>query len=238
MSDDDLLHGRLRTDQNRRIRMEEAQRRAADPNFVLTEFAQDEQQLEQQRQKILEQNKQQFEAARKLDPTVRESDFNKLLATRLNGQSRPLTLDDLKAFERHIKQHAQTYQGGIRLTEVINHSLDADIQRANEQIKHAHLWRFQGDELNYVTNASANSVDKRHFVNIELLDLKALASQPIGGTPTEKRRQYRELIKTMIETGKIKFDCDCGRHTFWYRYLASVGGFAHGRVETGYPKIR
>lgn len=238
MADDDLIRGRLRTDQNSRIRMEEARRRAADPNFVLTEFARDEQQLEQQRQKVAEQNKRQFEEAKKLDPTVRESDFSKLLATRLGGKSRPLTLADLQVFERHVKQHAQTYKGGIRLAEVINHSLAEDIQRANEQIKQAHLWRFQGDELNYVTNASANSADKRHFVNIELLDLKALAAQPIGGTPTEKRKQYRELIKAMLDTGKIKFDCDCGRHTFWYRYLASVGGFAHGRLETGYPKIR
>lgn len=38
--------------------------------------------------------------------------------------------------------------------------------------------------------------------------------------------------------GAVRFDCDCGRHRFWYRYIASVGSFAYGKAETGFPKIR
>ncbi len=36
----------------------------------------------------------------------------------------------------------------------------------------------------------------------------------------------------------LKFDCDCGRHRFWYRYISTIGGFNAGRDETGFPKIR
>lgn len=40
-------------------------------------------------------------------------------------------------------------------------------------------------------------------------------------------------------TGRISFDWACGRHQYWYRYLAQIGGFAiNPPKEQDFPKIR
>jgi hypothetical protein len=46
-----------------------------------------------------------------------------------------------------------------------------------------------------------------------------------------------EAARRML-AGKLKFDCDCGRHTYWYRYIASIGNFNYGRPEDGFPRVR
>jgi hypothetical protein len=43
---------------------------------------------------------------------------------------------------------------------------------------------------------------------------------------------------TNAARGRISFDCDCGRHQYWYRYLATIGGFALDPKEFAFPKIR
>lgn len=166
------------------------------------------------------------------------SDFSQLLTTTLGGVKRDLTLDDLRTFERHIARHAATYRGGIKLPEVINHSLDIDLKRANEQIEFARAYRYDGAHVVFVTNASVGSPDNQHFVDVEFLDLQTLAAEPVDSDANNARKQYRKLVPNLLQNGKVRFNCDCGRHTFWYRYLASKGGYAYGRLETGYPKVR
>ena len=39
-------------------------------------------------------------------------------------------------------------------------------------------------------------------------------------------------------SGRISIECPCGRHQYWYRYMASLGGYGLKPIETGYPKIR
>lgn len=39
-------------------------------------------------------------------------------------------------------------------------------------------------------------------------------------------------------TGWISFNCNCGRHRFWYRYLFTIGGFGLDPEEHVFPKIR
>lgn len=41
-----------------------------------------------------------------------------------------------------------------------------------------------------------------------------------------------------MRRGHLSFDCDCERHRYFFRYIATIGGFNAGRDETGYPKIR
>jgi predicted protein tyrosine phosphatase len=38
--------------------------------------------------------------------------------------------------------------------------------------------------------------------------------------------------------GRISFECSCGRHQYWYRYLATVSNCALTPKETDFPKIR
>lgn len=39
-------------------------------------------------------------------------------------------------------------------------------------------------------------------------------------------------------TGNVKYDCDCQRHTFWFRFICTIGGFNYGRSEDGFPRVR
>ena len=41
-----------------------------------------------------------------------------------------------------------------------------------------------------------------------------------------------------IVRGRISFECPCGRHQYWYRYMATLGKYAIEPLETGFPKIR
>jgi hypothetical protein len=79
-----------------------------------------------------------------------------------------------------------------------------------------------------VTNAWIESDVKQHYVTVKFLDLGAIATTPIPLLTATKQ----------VAQGYLAFDCDCGRHTFWYRYISTLGGFNAGRAETGFPKIR
>lgn len=165
-----------------------------------------------------------------LDPldVAGEYDAARLLKTTLGGQLRPITLDDLRSFSRLAGQLGKRFKGGITARGVVDASLPIDRERSNEQIRTAVVMRAQAGVLHFVTNASAESEAVRHHVHVEFPAFKAYAASP---------KKPDVLARAML-AGPLKFDCDCGRHRFWYRYLATKGGFAHGRPETGFPKIR
>jgi hypothetical protein len=41
-----------------------------------------------------------------------------------------------------------------------------------------------------------------------------------------------------LRKSRLLFECSCGRHTYFYRYLATIGKYGCGRAEVGFPKIR
>ncbi|MGL4735697.1 MAG: hypothetical protein ACRCWB_11590 [Enterovibrio sp.] len=84
-------------------------------------------------------------------------------------------------------------------------------------------------EVRFVTSASRKYAAKRHHVTVQFLGFSEAVTS--GALSTEK-------AAIQLKKGKLRFDCDCGRHTFWYRYIASIGKFNAGRPEEGYPKTR
>jgi hypothetical protein len=80
-----------------------------------------------------------------------------------------------------------------------------------------------------MTNASKESKDDRHHVTVEFMGYPVAVSGP------EKSAAKAALL---MRRQNVRFDCDCGRHTYWYRYLATIGNYNAGRAESGYPKIR
>jgi hypothetical protein len=82
--------------------------------------------------------------------------------------------------------------------------------------------------VHFITNSGPSSDARRHHVEVLLLEHSAMVA-----SPQEPSRAAGLSVK-----GALKFDCDCGRHRFWYRYIATIGHFNAGRDETGYPKIR
>ncbi len=160
-------------------------------------------------------------------------DFKRALQTTLNmpeGMTRVLTRDDLQAFKHNIETIAENYKGGITVEQVIAFSRQDDIDLANQQIHVAHPVRRKGGLVHFITNASKGSDVLYHHVNVEFQAFDALIFNPekIKATTVENR----------LSKGKVKFECDCGKFKYWFRYINSVGGTVLGRKEGGFPKIR
>lgn len=159
-----------------------------------------------------------------------EYDTSKALLTTLGGQKRIITKDDLKVFSQNIKALQQHYMAGITARQVIDLSLPIDIDRANKQIKYALPRSRKDDVVSFVTDASGENGAKQHFVNVQFMGFNALKLMPDDIN--------QKSIQKMVRTGGLRFECDCGRYQYWYRYLNTIAGTCLGRQETGYPKIR
>lgn len=160
-------------------------------------------------------------------------DPKRQLFTTIDGQPRPLTFDDLKAFSAAVRDirnrhKGKQYRGGIRPKQVVDLSRQEDRERARKEIHSAAPVMNRGGMVHFQTNAGPNYGATRHHVYVEFLNYNAVVASP--ATPAK-------LVKELTE-GNIKFDCDCGRHTFWFRFIATIGGFNYGRAEDGFPKVR
>ena len=165
-----------------------------------------------------------------LSPGEVSGEYNsaRLLSTTLGGQLRALTHDDLQTFRNNVKKLGKKFKGGITAKGVIDLSTQVDRDRSNQEIRTAIPMQSIAGRMHFITNAGPNSDVTRHHIHIEMLNYNAAISSP-GKLP--------DLAK-MLTSGPLKFDCDCGRHTFWFRHIATVGNFNAGRPETGFPKIR
>ena len=143
-------------------------------------------------------------------------------------KSREINLEDIKAFEQNRKTLQDKYEAGVTAAQIVELALDIDIQRSNNEIRSAVPVRFKGDMLHFITNASAESNVAQHYVMVQFKNIGSMAQRK--GDPTEQAKK--------IAQSYLAFDCDCGRHTYWYRNIATIGGFNAGRAETGFPKVR
>lgn len=157
-------------------------------------------------------------------------DVEKTFKTTLGGDLRYVTADDLKAFKGNIKTLADHYVGGITAKKIISLSSPIDIERCNTEILSVAPHSIKDGVVQFITNASGKYKEKVHYINVQFLEYNSMALSP--DMPTSLQ------IKSRLSLGNVKFECDCGRHTYWYRYMASIGGYGYGRQEEGYPKVR
>jgi hypothetical protein len=188
------------------------------------------------------EDRQQRQAAPNiLNPNEVRGDYDasRMLMTTLGGEVRPVTADDLAMFRHNARTAGQRFKGGITARQVIDLSLSVDRDRARRQITMAVPSAARGVrssnrqvsalEVRFITNAGPDSDVSRHHVTVEFTGYQtAIAS----GAESVKRAAAR------LRKEGIRFDCDCGRHRYWYRYIATIGRYNAGRPETGYPKIR
>lgn len=158
-----------------------------------------------------------------------EYDAARLLFTTLGGKVRPITHDDLRDFRERVRAAGKKFKGGIDAQRVINLAQAADRQRANKEIFMALPVGSNAGRIRFATNASKGSDKTRHFVTVELMNYGAAIASP---------RKPDKMVDWLMRESPLKYDCDCGRHTFWFRYITTIGGFNAGREEHGYPKIR
>lgn len=139
-----------------------------------------------------------------------------------------LTAVDLHAFAENIKLLQNRFKQGITAKQVIDGSRPEDLKRANEQIKFAVPVSHKDGMVNFLTDASGNGKEANHHVRVEFIAFNSLI----------QTNADQKTARNLLNQGRLKFECDCGRHTYWYRYIATIGGYGCGRQENGYPKIR
>ena len=183
-------------------------------------------------QKLVKQAKSSngVDAGELLDFTLGNTVKNRALS-RHAGLKNSLTAATLGLYVANVQKAAKSFVGGISPRQVINQSRFVDIKRANEQIHLATIFKRDGDTLYFLTNSGPESKDPNHKVTVQLLDYPAMM---VGRTQVPSTAE----LKNMLEHGKVKFDCDCGRHQYWYRYIATVGRFNFGAHENRYPSTR
>jgi hypothetical protein len=157
-------------------------------------------------------------------------DAGKVLLTTIGGELRHITQDDLKTFRYNINAVKSRFVSGLSAKQIIDLSLTQDRNKAKEDIKHATPVSFNNGEVKFLTNAGGTTKGvTRHHVVVHFLGYGVEAA---SGSLDAKKSAAR------MKKGKLKFDCDCGRHRYWFRYIATIGGYNAGRAETGFPKIR
>lgn len=168
------------------------------------------------------------------DDVKGDYDTNRALMTTLGGVSRPMTPQDLVVFKKNVDMLQKTikerYKGGLTPQQVVDLSLSIDRERANKEIHYALLFKHSLEDglYHFVTNASGKHSATRHHVHIKFSMWGACVASP---------KTALQMAQLLVKS-HIKFDCDCGRHKYWYRYIATIGNYYVGRPETGYPDER
>lgn len=180
-----------------------------------------------------------------------EWDASRVLMTTLNGQVRPITASDLAAFRQNMRIAQRRFGGkhGITPRQVIDLAsntplkyvnqigpFQSDIDKARKEITYALPVSATNGTIRFLTNAGPNSKVTRHNVTVQLLEFDSAAAQ-LAATSKDSKKSPEQIAR-WLRKQKVAFDCDCERHRYFFRYVATIGGFAAGRQETGYPKIR
>ncbi len=183
-----------------------------------------------------------------------EWDANRVLFTTLGGNARPITADDMATFRHNMKVAERRLKGtgGITARQVIDLASStplgyvsnkpgqprSDIDKARKEITTGVPVSALNGEIRFITNAGPDSKVTRHHVIVRLHGFEAAAAQMAATSLDGKGEKSPKQIANWLRKQKLSFDCSCERHRYFFRYVATIGGFAAGRKETGYPKIR
>lgn len=186
-----------------------------------------------------EQRKNRRSAKRTLTPSAlrAKSDLAKLGE---KSKGVPFTREDLLAFEKTRKKHKAAFNSstaGITYDQLVAGSRDIDIKRANNKVDDnsgittANLSGINGNIILVRVKASGKSVHQDHMVKVRLEQFDDLIQEPPGDN-------FITAAKVAC-AGRLSFNCDCGRHQYWYRYLATMGNYAVSPPkEFAFPKVR
>ena len=155
-----------------------------------------------------------------------------VLAYGRKGATVEYTVAELQEFARHIDRQEGRKQKnivGVPLLKLEKLSWRDDKVRAQTQIKNATLYRILNNILHFQVTASGNNPGKSHHqVKIRLDEWYNYMTSTISWVKVSRE----------VAIGRLSFDCSCGRHQYWFRYLATIGNFALTPKEKDFPKIR
>ncbi len=178
-----------------------------------------------------------------------EWNAGRVLFTTLGGELRPLTPQDLRAFRRNMEVASNRIKTkGITAQQIIDlasvsplkykrpdiEQAESDLDKARKQIKRAVPISMNNALMKVTTNSGTSG--GRHHVRVHFNAFPDATIRLMALKPGD-RAGVKKVARWLIDQ-PLSFDCDCERHTYFLRYVATVGGFAYGRQETAFPKIR
>ncbi|MDT0178131.1 phage tail protein [Enterobacter sp. BRE11] len=180
-------------------------------------------------------------ARRTLNPlTLKNKALDDIIALGKKKSGMFYTKDDLKGFEKNragARQQFNSAVPGITYAQLVAGSQQIDIKRANNRvddgsgIRRAVPTTLKHNVLTVSVEASAISVDKHHRVKFRFEEWDQLIEEI-----SDDEKNAAKIAKRLC-AGRVSFDCDCGRHQYWYRYIATAGNFALAPPkEYAYPK--
>lgn len=158
-----------------------------------------------------------------------------VLAYGTKGDTWERSLSQLSDLANRIEARKSKFESGVKgvvVQDLVRISLPADKQRAKD-ISAATLFKFAGNMLHFRVTASGETpkAPSHYLVRVRLEDWHDAVKNSSGSNSFL-------LAAKRASQGHVSFDCGCGRHEFWYRYLATIGGFSLNPEEHVFPKIR
>lgn len=147
------------------------------------------------------------------------------------GDTVSFTIDELKDFQQSLKKVKAKNRAsiaGLPLLALERASAAEDKMLMRQQIRSAVLYKISGNLLTFRVSASGQTLSKYYQVRVRLEQWSDLM--------TDSRTWLSGARAAAV--GNISFDCGCGRHQFWYRYLATMSNCAISPKEKDFPKIR
>lgn len=194
-----------------------------------------------------EQNEKRRSAKKTLKPrglTRRTTQDLARLGQKADGT--PFSTDDLKRFEQMAKRYKKRRGNtqGITFLEVTARGRSIDVKRANNNvsdgsgISRASLIALRSGNTAFIrVKASMKSEHQEHMVRVRFEEWDD-ALRNAGGHGKDNDSGFMAAVKQACR-GRVSFDCDCGRHQYWYRYVATLGNFQLSPPkEFAFPKIR
>lgn len=182
-------------------------------------------------------------ASRTITPAMlRRKSKNDLakLGRKQNGES--FTRQDLIDLEKNKQEFEKRYDrttAGITFLELMAGSREMDIKRANNQVNdgsgitRGNLVIIKANHLTFNVRASMKNGKDSHRVVIRLEEWDDKMGE---ATPTTKG--YQKATGEAVK-GRMSIQCSCGRHQYWYRYLATIGNYCVAPPkEFSPPKIK
>lgn len=181
-------------------------------------------------------------AKRTLTPAILKSkDPVAMARLGMRDDGKPFTREDLLGFEKQIKTLKSKFSSnerGITYAQIVAGSLPIDIARSNNSVSDGsgvNAASMVGVEKNvFVAQVASSdaSTGGRYRVRVRFetwFDAMNISDGTMKG--------YEKAVEHTVKD-RVSFDCNCGRHQYWFRYLATVGNFALSPKEFSFPKIR
>ncbi|QFT40097.1 MULTISPECIES: phage tail protein [unclassified Vibrio] len=187
------------------------------------------------------QKKNRRNAKRTLKPSTLTNPTSKALkALGEKAKGQRFTKDDLIKFDKARQRHKEKYDSrtaGVTYHFLVKNSREIDVKRANNRvddgsgITSANLYAIKNNVALVNVKASSVSKHQHHRVKVRFEQWDELLQEPPNG-------DYNKAVQLAC-AGRISFDCDCGRHQYWYRYLATMGNYCLAPPkEFAFPKIK